>query len=89
MDLGCGPGLSLFPFAYHFEKLMGTDPSPGMIGEAQGAWEAWKKMQDGSKQLKADQAIFKMLSAEKLTGIEDESVDLITAATVSPMRPSC
>lgn len=82
LDLGCGPGLSLFPFAYHFKHLIGTDPSQGMLGEAQGAWEAWKKIQDGREPLVATQAEFRMLGAEKLEGIEDESVDLITAATV-------
>jgi SAM-dependent methyltransferase len=83
LDLGCGPGLSLFPFAYHFKHLVGTDPSQGMLAEAQGAWEGWKKLQDGTKPLVANQADFKMLGAENLNGIQDESVDLITAATVS------
>lgn len=83
LDLGCGPGLSLFPFAYQFKTLIGVDPSEGMIGEAQGAWQAWKKIQDGSKELIAEQAEFKVSSAEHLHDIKDESIDLITAATVS------
>lgn len=83
LDLGCGPGLSLFPFAYQFKTLIGTDPSQGMISEAAGAWEAWKKMQKEPEALKAEQADFKLLGAENLKDIKDESIDLITAATVS------
>lgn len=86
LDLGCGPGLSLFPFAYHFKTLIGVDPSEGMIREAQGAWQAWKKMQqqDNSKdRLIAEEANFSLSSAEDLKGIADSSVDLVTAATVS------
>lgn len=83
LDLGCGPGLSLFPFAHQFKHLIGADPSEGMISEAKGAWEAWKKMQENSKSLKAENADFKLLGAEDLVDIKDESIDLITAATVS------
>jgi predicted TPR repeat methyltransferase len=83
LDLGCGPGLSLFPFAYHFKTLIGVDPSEGMIGEAQGAWQAWKNIQDNPQQLTADQARFELSSAEELSSIECGSIDLITAATVS------
>ncbi|UZJ53050.1 hypothetical protein CBS101457_002370 [Exobasidium rhododendri] len=83
LDLGCGPGLSLFPFAYHFKKLIGVDPSQGMIGEAQGAWQAWKSIQKYPKQLVADEAQFSLSSAENLSVIESDSVDLITAATAA------
>lgn len=82
LDLGCGPGLSLFPFAYQFKNLIGTDPSEGMISEATGAWEAWKIIQESPKELKANHAEFKLLGAEDLKDIKDESIDLITAATV-------
>ena len=82
LDLGCGPGLSLFPFAYHFKTLIGVDPSPGMIGEAQGAWEAWKGIQEDPGRLVAEEAHFKVLAAERLSEIDDGTVDLVTAATV-------
>lgn len=83
LDIGTGPGLSLFPFAYHFDKLIGVDPSNGMIDEAQGAWQAWKEMQPDQSQLQATQATFSIASAEELEGIPDNSVDLITAATAA------
>lgn len=80
LDLGTGPGLSLFPFAYQFKHLVGCDPSEGMIGQAEQAWQAWKEDQQSKDKLKATDAKFIQSSAENLEGIADESIDLITAA---------
>lgn len=89
LDVGCGPGLSLFPFAYHFKNLIGVDPSEGMISEAQGAWRAWKGIQDASRTLIAKDASFEISSAENLSNIKAGSIDLITAATVSGIVQQC
>ena len=80
LDLGTGPGLSLFPFAFQFDHLIGTDPSEGMIGQAEQAWKAWKESQQNKESIQAKDAKFIQCSAENLDGIKDESVDLITAA---------
>lgn len=80
LDLGTGPGLSLFPFAYQFKHLIGSDPSEGMISQAEQAWKAWKESQSNKDQLKAKDARFIQNSAEDLKEIADQSVDLITAA---------
>ncbi|PWN35539.1 S-adenosyl-L-methionine-dependent methyltransferase [Meira miltonrushii] len=80
LDLGTGPGLSLFPFAYQFKHLIGSDPSEGMIGQAEQAWQAWKEDQHDKNKIQAKDAKFIQGSAENLEGIADESIDLITAA---------
>lgn len=82
LDIGTGPGLSLFPFAYTFRHLMGVDPSEGMVAQADDAWTAWKSVQESPSQLKTQDATFQVASAEELQPIADTSVDLITAATV-------
>jgi hypothetical protein len=78
----------LFPFAYQFKSLIGLDPSEGMIGEAEGAWQAWKNIQDGSKKLMAEEAQFKVSSAEHMSEIEDSSVDLILPSPPPLLFPS-
>lgn len=86
LDLGCGPGLSVFPLSAHFDSIIGTDPSEGMIREAQGAWSAWKQTQRDTPQLariERTKAEFSVDSAEELRTVQDASVDLVVAATVS------
>lgn len=84
LDIGTGPGLSLFPLAYSFKSLVGADPSDGMVAQADGAWERWKRLQKEKdhRPLVAASARFIVASAEKLSGVADQSVDLIIAATV-------
>ncbi|MCO5598697.1 hypothetical protein L7F22_052795 [Adiantum nelumboides] len=80
LDLGTGPGLSLFPFAYQFKHLIGSDPSEGMISQAEQAWKGWKESQENKVAIQAKDAKFIQSSAENLKEIKDESIDLVTAA---------
>lgn len=58
-----------------------------MLAQGQGAWNAYKKseLRDDKKAAEA-QVEFVTSSAEDLKGVADQSVDLITAATVSRAR---
>jgi SAM-dependent methyltransferase len=39
LDVGCGPGTVALHFAHLFERVIGLDPDPGMLAEAQRAGE--------------------------------------------------
>lgn len=85
LTLRC-PGISLFPLVPHFKRAIGVDPSEGMISEAGGAWEAYCGSALQGK--RPDTLVeFKQGSAEKLTCIDDASVDLVTAAQVRAQQP--
>ncbi|GAA5879007.1 hypothetical protein JCM16303_001264 [Sporobolomyces ruberrimus] len=76
VDLGCGPGLSTFPFLEYFDKVIGIEPGQGMVKLARDLL---------SRRPEADQARmrFQVGTAEDLSGIvkEDHSVDLVVACT--------
>jgi ubiquinone/menaquinone biosynthesis C-methylase UbiE len=39
LDIGCGPGLLTIPFAPHFAEVVGVDPDPAMLAEADAVAE--------------------------------------------------
>jgi trans-aconitate 3-methyltransferase len=74
LDVGCGPGTVAFSLAPHFAHVTGIDPSEGMLATARsfdGVTSAGEKLH------------FQLSSAEELGGIQDSSVDLITAANAA------
>lgn len=69
VDLGCGHGVVARYFAQSFSKVIGTDPSDGMIEQAR-----LSILQEDNPNL-----TFRKSSAESLTFLENESVDLVVA----------
>jgi SAM-dependent methyltransferase len=70
LDLGCGPGTVTRELSKHFDKAIGTDPSPGMI----------QKARDGSPASQYPGLEFREGSAE--TGsrfLEDGFLDMVVA----------
>jgi SAM-dependent methyltransferase len=74
LDLGCGPGLATRDLAPHFTYATGLDASPSMISFAATL---------GLKTASSHSVEFRVSSAEAMEGVEDESVDLITAANAA------
>ena len=74
LDLGCGPGLATQDLAPHFAHATGLDPSENMIAFAQTL---------GLQTASSEPVDFRVSTAEAMEGIEDESVDLITAANAA------
>ena len=74
LDLGCGPGLATQDLAPHFARATGLDASPNMIAFAQTL---------GLKTASSKPVEFRLSTAEAMEGVEDESVDLITAANAA------
>lgn len=74
IDIGCGTGQATFLLANHAEAVIGMDPSPGQVKEAQ---EQAEKLGEIAKKLR-----FVVGGAEDLSvsGVAPGSVDLITAA---------
>ncbi|KAL8943482.1 MAG: hypothetical protein Q9216_001017 [Gyalolechia sp. 2 TL-2023] len=70
VDLGTGHGLVARALAPHFSKVLGTDPSPGMIEQARSL----TPKKDFSN------IEFQEASAEDLPFLQESSVDLIVAA---------
>jgi len=70
LDLGCGPGTATLEMSKHFEKTVGTDPSAGMVNQAQQ-----KTPQDPSSLVEFHQS-----SAESTPFLADGTVDCVTAA---------
>ncbi|ORY84174.1 S-adenosyl-L-methionine-dependent methyltransferase [Leucosporidium creatinivorum] len=80
LDLGCGPGLSTFAFVPLFERVLGLDPSEGMVRAARGVLE--QRVEKGEIDLQGGkrEARFEQGKGEDLHGIvEDASVDLVVA----------
>lgn len=74
IDVGCGPGTATRELAPHFQDAIGLDPSEGMISTAQTRGEC-----SATGQIR-----YIISSAEALEcGVEDGTVDLITAATAA------
>ncbi len=65
VDLGCGPGQFTKILAQAFTHVIGTDPSQSMLDAVENSEANIKYMQS---------------SAEDLSFLEDESVDIVTAA---------
>ena len=71
LDLGCGPGNSTRDLAIHFDHAIGLDPGAGMV-------QAAKEIGGASKKGSID---FIQGEGEACSGIPDNSIDMITAAT--------
>lgn len=69
VDLGCGHGPMARVFANHFDRVIGCDPSSGMVRQARSS----------IAKVKVDNIEFVEASAESLPFLRPESVDLIVA----------
>ncbi|KAM3420000.1 hypothetical protein BST61_g3312 [Cercospora zeina] len=76
LDLGCGTGQASWPLSRRFERVIGTDPSAGMIQQAQ------KRYDSADSKNKSD-LHFQQASAESSPFIKDGEVDCVTAAQSS------
>ncbi|KAL1845555.1 trans-aconitate methyltransferase 1 [Diaporthe australafricana] len=73
LDLGTGHGVVVRSLAPHFTKVVGTDPSAGMIKQAQTITQADALLQGPGK------VVFRQAPAEKIDFLADGAVDLVTA----------
>ncbi|KAI5366287.1 Putative methyltransferase type 11, S-adenosyl-L-methionine-dependent methyltransferase [Septoria linicola] len=73
LDLGCGTGIASFPLARRFDRVIGTDPSAGMVSQAQ------KSIAEYTGTMKLNLS-FQQASAEHSPSIQDGEVDCVTAA---------
>jgi len=69
VDLGCGHGLISREMSKQFDRVIGTDPSPGMV----------KQAQTQSPASEFPNVEFRVAAAEGLPFVEDESVDMVVA----------
>ncbi|MCJ1303636.1 hypothetical protein MMC08_006446 [Hypocenomyce scalaris] len=69
LDLGCGHGLISRYLAEYFSKVMGTDPSTGMLGQAQSS----------TPKTEYPNVEFREATAEVLPFLSDTSVDMVVA----------
>lgn len=79
LDLGCGPGLSTFDWLAErrFDRIVGVDPSQGMVAAAR---EILAQRED---QCKGVDVRFEVARADHLEGVvQDESVDLAIAGAL-------
>ena len=74
LDVGCGPGLATCDLAAYFNHATGIDAGESMIEVAQSM---------DIKTSTSEPVTFKLTSAEEMTGIEDNSIDVITAANAA------
>jgi ubiquinone/menaquinone biosynthesis C-methylase UbiE len=74
LDIGCGPGLATRDLAAYFKHATGIDPGESMIEVAQSM---------DLKTSTSESVVFKLTSAEEMAGIENNSIDVITAANAA------
>jgi len=74
LDVGCGPGLATQDLAPHFAHATGLDAGSSMIAVARSL---------GLQTASSEPVRFELSSAEAMEGVEDGSVDLITAANAA------
>lgn len=82
LDVGCGPGTATQMLAPHFDVAYGVDPGESMIKLASDL---------GGQTRVGDSIIYKLSTAEdidKIDGLSQSSLDLITAATAVRCFPS-
>ena len=70
VDLGCGHGIVSQGFAPSFTKVIGTDPSPGMLEQARTI---------ASHDPGLSNVEFRQASAEDLSFLDNESVDMVVS----------
>ncbi|EME43811.1 hypothetical protein DOTSEDRAFT_53103 [Dothistroma septosporum NZE10] len=70
LDLGCGTGIATRVMSKHFIRAVGTDPSPGMVKQAQA----------GSSQEQYPNVEFRQGSGESTSFLKDGEVDCVVAA---------
>ncbi|GAA5841906.1 hypothetical protein JCM5353_001184 [Sporobolomyces roseus] len=77
VDLGCGPGLSTFPFSNHFDNIVGVDPSNNMVQAARGI----QREKEDKGEIESINFRFEQGRGHELDQIikQDESVDLVVA----------
>ncbi|GAA5925778.1 class I SAM-dependent methyltransferase [Sporobolomyces koalae] len=78
VDIGCGPGLSTFSFAPHFDRVIGVDPSANMIDAANSILHDHKR----AGKIGDTEFVFAQGRGDKLDkvkAIQAESVDLVVA----------
>ena len=68
LEIGCGPGVHLFPLAAGFSRVIGTDLSPNMIAAA----ERIRATHPCAARIELHAQ-----SAERLTSISDDAVDAV------------
>ena len=69
LDLGCGTGIVTRELASRFDRIVGTDPSPGMIKQAKGQ----------AKDANLTNVEFYEGSAESTPSLSDGEVDMVVA----------
>ncbi|KAI9667614.1 MAG: hypothetical protein M1821_000430 [Bathelium mastoideum] len=75
LDVGCGPGKATRDMSSRFDEVIGADPGEQMIEQA-------RKLGGSTKTGKPIQFVVSSAEAlDKIAGLEEESVDLLTAAT--------
>lgn len=74
LDVGCGPGLATQDLAPRFTHATGLDAGESMIAVARSL---------GLQTASSEPVRFEVSTAEAMEGVEDESVDLITAANAA------
>ncbi|GIZ43891.1 hypothetical protein CKM354_000710300 [Cercospora kikuchii] len=77
LDLGCGTGIATRSLGRRFDRVIGTDPSAGMISQAQRANDT------ADAKDKLPNLSFQQASAESSPLIKDGEVDCVTAAQSS------
>jgi ubiquinone/menaquinone biosynthesis C-methylase UbiE len=68
LEIGCGPGVHLFPLADAFSRVVGTDLSPGMILAA----EAIRRTHRHAARIELHAE-----PAERLASVEDDAADAV------------
>ncbi|KAK5129932.1 hypothetical protein LTR08_002692 [Meristemomyces frigidus] len=72
LDLGCGPGNVTREMSRHFDRVVGTDPSPGMIAQARASIS-------GTEMGKYSHVEFREGFAESTSDVGEGEVDMVVA----------
>ena len=75
VEVGCGPGRMTAALAARFDRVVAVDVSPAMIERARGA-------------VRDDNVEFRVVSGERLDGVEDASADALVCYLVLQHLPS-
>jgi len=75
LEVGCGPGRMTGALAERFDRVIAVDVSPAMVERARGA-------------VQRANVEFRVVSGDRLDGIEDESADAVVCYLVLQHLPS-